>query len=103
MNKKIKFIIKLLSLFIVLIISFYYINNNLDQFNKIFNLTIKYFIILSFITIIGLIVDGLLFKTVLYFFNIKLNYKEWFGLTVINRFSNYLLILWGLKFRQFSS
>jgi uncharacterized membrane protein YbhN (UPF0104 family) len=95
MMKKLKTTIKLFLLLLVLVISFRYIQNNLNEFKKIFDLNIGQFIIISAITLLGLAIDGWLFKILLQTFKINLKFKEWFGLTVINRYSNYLFIKGG--------
>ena len=99
MPKKIKFIVRLLLVIIAVAISSYYIFNHLNEFKKIFQLNWYEFIILSVITIASLASNGLLYKILLRHFNIDLKFKEWFGLTALHTYSNYLFIRGGLFIR----
>jgi len=94
MKKRTKFAIRLFSI-IIAVISFYYIFNHLDEFAKISQLKWQWFVILSAIFLLGLTVNGYLFRTLLRHFNIYLSLKEWLGLTVLNIYSNYLFVRGG--------
>lgn len=89
--KKIKTKIQIIFLVVIVAVSFFYIKNNSGEFQKIFDLQPLEFIIISIIFLLQLILSGLMFKNLLLFYNIKLCLKEWFGLTVVARYNNYLI------------
>ena len=92
MNQKLKFIIKLLFLTVIAVISYRYISGHLDEFKKISQIDWQQFIILSVVALAGFVVYGLLFKILLWNFGAKLKFSEWFGLTMLGSYSNYLFI-----------
>lgn len=85
---------------IVLYFSYFFISQNLNEFTKILTITLPLFSQLSFLFLLGLLLNGLLFKNILELFNINLKNIEWFGLTVVNRFSNYLFFKGGVVVRS---
>jgi len=83
----------------IIIWAFYYIKDNLHEFEKIFNLNYWQFILLSLLTIITLLIQGLTLKYVLTFYQLDLKFKEWLSFNSINGISNYLFFRGGLFFK----
>ncbi|MHA1696287.1 MAG: lysylphosphatidylglycerol synthase transmembrane domain-containing protein [Candidatus Helarchaeota archaeon] len=100
MNNKIKKNIKLFFLFLILLLSYFYIKNHLDEFKKILDLNFYQFIILSSLTFIGFLLNGYIFNTLLELFNVNLKIKEWFSLSILNNYSNYFLTKGGQVLRS---
>ena len=82
----------LYSAFLILIIAgfFFYIRRNSDEFEKILSLRLIDFVVISFLVIVSQILNGLIIKVLVEFFDVRLKASEWFGLSVINRLGNYL-------------
>lgn len=96
MNKRIVITtIKVILLTAVAMVSYNYIIQHINEFKKIFQLKWHDFIILSLILLFELCIFGWLFKILIRYFNIELRLREWFGLTVLNRYFNYLFIKLG--------
>jgi hypothetical protein len=100
MKNKTKKFIKLFFLSLVLLLSYFYIKNHLNEFKKILDLNFYQFTILSVFTFIGFFLNGYLFNTLLKLFNINLKIKEWFSLNILNNYSNYFLTKGGQILRS---
>ena len=68
-----------------------YVKNHIDEFGIISSLSLKYFGILLFLSLLELFLVGLLTKTITKSFGIGLTSTEWFGLSVVTRLGNFLL------------
>ena len=79
----------MLIFFITVIAVILYIYFNLDNFKIILKISFLNLIILLIISIISIYISSLQFKTVTKIFNIFLEFKEWFGLSVLNTMYNY--------------
>ncbi len=95
MFKKLKPYIKYFILIIVLFFSYRFINSNIGLFARIKNLDFITFVYLSSLTVLGIWIDSIIFKKIILFFGIKLKFLEFFGLTILNRYSNYLFLKGG--------
>lgn len=80
-----------LSLIIIITAAFiFYIKNNLQQIKDAIAIRPSFLIILILLNIANKIFMGLKTKKILEVLNIKLPFKEWFGMSVVNNFYNYL-------------
>lgn len=95
MSNNILKIIKILIFCIILICIYSYIKHNPKEFQKIFDLTIGQFLLLSIITILNISLTAWLFMLLIKPFGVNLKFIESFGLSVINRLANYLFIKGG--------
>lgn len=68
-----------------------YVNNHLAEFGIISNLSLKFFVILLFLSLLQIFLVGLFTKIITRSFGVILNSREWFGLSVITSLGNYLL------------
>ncbi len=93
MNKKKIFQILILVILISWFVGYFY--QNIDEFKQLKVVNAVYITPLFFLFTLLLINDGLISKYLLESFNIKLKFKEWFGLSVINTAGNYLTALRG--------
>ena len=88
MNKKKIFQILVLIILIVWFAVYFY--QNIEEFRHLKIVNIAYLIPLCLLSILFLITNGLVLKYFLEPFKVKLKFKEWFGLSVINTMGNYL-------------
>lgn len=88
MNKKRIFQILVLIILIVWFAVYFY--QNIDDFKQLKIINAVYFVPLCIFFILFLINNGLILKYFLESFKIKLEFKEWFGLSVITTMGNYL-------------
>jgi uncharacterized protein (TIRG00374 family) len=91
MEKHIKKIISIIVLFLIIAFFIRYIINNLSDFKKLLTFGTSnplLLIIISIIIIINLFLNGLLLKSLMKPFNIKLKLFEAFGLSTITNFYN---------------
>ncbi|MCU0679091.1 MAG: flippase-like domain-containing protein [Planctomycetes bacterium] len=98
-KQKIKFAAKVSSLIIILLISAYFFRQHSDELRKVMRLSSGQFTVISLLLTANFLVDGLAFRALLTAFQIKLNFSEWFGLTMLSRVGNYLLFRSGLALR----
>jgi len=88
MNKKKIFqILVLLILFVWFAVYFY---QKIEEFRHLKIVNITYLIPLCLLSTLFLITNGLVLKYFLEPFKVRLKFKEWFGLSVINTMGNYL-------------
>ena len=76
-----------------------YILNNKNLFSNIISITPLYLFLLVIAWICIYLITGYRTKIFLRIFNIKTNFKEWFGTTVVSTMSNYLLPQSGIVAR----
>ena len=96
MKNILKKVIPFFFLFLSGIFAYSFIGNNLNQIKRILEVSINNFIIISLLVIATIVNNGLKNKVLISQFNIHLNKKEWFGLSVVNTFWNYLPFQGGL-------
>lgn len=82
---------KYLGLLIVCIAGGYFVRNNLHEFNRLQNITFPAILFLIFMNILGRLIIGFRVKIVANIFNVNLHIMEWFGISAINSFYNYLV------------
>lgn len=86
MNKKIQILV-----LIILIACFaVYCYQHIDEFRQLNIVNAIYFVPLFFLYVLFFINNGLILKYFLEPFDIRLRFKEWFGLSVITTMGNYL-------------
>ena len=81
------------SIFVIIItflLLFHYLRNDFNKFKDIHIFTFIPFVYLFILATISLINNGLLLKYIIKPFNLKLNPKEWFGLSVLTTLGNYI-------------
>ena len=98
MLKTIK-IIRYLLLLIIVIAFIYYVDNFGQEFSKVRLITPWELMVISILTISGFALNGLLLKKMMNAFQVKLPFKEWFGLTIMNRFANMIITKGGTVLR----
>ena len=84
---------RLLSVFVLIILIVWfvtYINTHLNEFKQIKIIHYNHLFYISVLTIIFLVSNGLQLRYLLEPFKIRLPFKEWFGLSVVSTFGNYL-------------
>lgn len=95
-----KKILKLFLLIGVLVLAFFFIRENIDDFKKIAHLSLLEHAYLSVFILGGIILNGYLFKRTLKHYHISLKFTTWFGLTIINRYANLLFVKAGVVARS---
>src|SRR3989344_4721531 len=88
MKQLTKRIISLLILIIILFFFALYIKNHLSDFKQLTIVNQIYLLPLFILSFIPSINNGLVIKYLLEPFKIKMNFKEWFGLSVVTSFYN---------------
>jgi len=83
-------IISILVLILIVIISIYFIRDNLDEFNNIPKVSFSYIIPMTILVILTVFVNGLGIKVFGKYYDIKLGINEWFGLSSITAMGNYM-------------
>jgi len=96
MNKKHKIAV----LIILLLLLLCYISKNLDSFTNITIVNFFYFAILFPLATLFLCINGLILKYLLIPFEIRLNFKEWLGLSAITSFANLITPFRGGAFAR---
>lgn len=86
--------IKLIATILVLVLSVYFFSKHYQIFLNL-KINLIDFFWLSFFTLSGFILNGYIYKILIEKFGVKLNFNEWFGLTIINRLGNYLFLKGG--------
>jgi len=75
-------------LILIIALFIYYIKNHISDFKQIALINPLYLVPLLFISLIVSVTNGLIIKYLAEPFKIKLNFKEWFGLSIITTFYN---------------
>lgn len=88
MNTKIKQAIPITILIVILIFFINYIYNHQSDFKQISLVNPLYLLFLIIISIIFSLTSGLIIKYLVELFNLRLKFKEWFGLSIITTFYN---------------
>jgi len=84
---------KFLSILILIgfaIFGFFFLRGRTDELRKILEIDFRYVIIIFILVVLHSLVKGQKFKILMDFYNIKLKFKEWWGLEVITRFWNFI-------------
>lgn len=68
-----------------------YVRGHINEFRIISNLSFKYFVILLLLYLLDIFSVGLFTKVITGTFGIRLEIREWFGLSVVTSLANYLL------------
>lgn len=87
---------KYIFLVLVLILAFLFIRENLDEVKRIQNISPQVVIYLVILNLLSRLLIGYRIKIVAQVFNVRLKFKEWFGIAAINSFYNYLFTKSGL-------
>ena len=85
--KKVKFI---LSFVLLIAVSSFYLGNQ-ESFNKILNINFSIFIALVAVHFVNYIFLGLVYKSPLEQMGVKLEFREWFGMTTFSNLFNLIL------------
>ncbi|MBT73922.1 MAG: hypothetical protein CMQ15_18125 [Gammaproteobacteria bacterium] len=80
-----------IGLLIVCVVGGYFVRNNLHEFNRFKNVTLSIILFLSIMNVLGRLIIGFRIKIVANIFNVNLHIMEWFGISAINSFYNYLI------------
>lgn len=79
-------------LFVLIILGgLYFLFRRRSQLGSLLQLDVGEAIILLFLSVLGFLILGLAFKSLVRMFSIQLSFKEWFGLTSCNNMFNYYL------------
>lgn len=87
-----------ITIFFVLLL-FYYIRKNWSDFANVRLVSVNYLIILGFLGIINLTLQGLSLYIIVKPFGINLKWREWLGITTLTLLGNYVFPFGGLGFR----
>lgn len=96
MSAKTKKIVPLIILVLSLLLVYFFFDKNVGEVEKILNINIIDFVVISLIVGGTIIINGLKNKVLVKSFGINLKISEWFGLSVVNSFWNYLPFQGGL-------
>jgi uncharacterized protein (TIRG00374 family) len=88
MNSKLKKAFSIGILAIILFFFFLYISRNIDDFKQLKLVKPSLIILLAVITLLSSTFNGMITDRLVSSFNIKLKFKEWFGLSIITTFYN---------------
>lgn len=94
-----KKIIYNVSTIVIIIVLFFYIKGNINDFLIIKSISSGYICILLLIELFSLLLQGYVLKALVKCFDIDLSFKEWFGLTVLTNVGNYIFPIGGFGFR----
>lgn len=85
-NKILSFII----LLVFAILAYIILQGRINELKNIFQINLKYLIFLFFLTLFRPFLKGLRLKIMMERYDIRLLFKEWFGLTILTVFGNYI-------------
>ncbi|MBL7075309.1 flippase-like domain-containing protein [candidate division KSB1 bacterium] len=94
-NEKVKSWASTALLIIIILLSVFFIYHHREDLAKISSISIPFIGIISLLILIFIVLNGLIVKVIMGFFEICLPLKEWLGLTVITTMSNYFVPLKG--------
>lgn len=77
----------------------YFAKGHLLEFQNIRFVSREYLLVILICVFIYFLISGVILKLLLEIFNIKLRFKEWFGITMITLMGNYLVPFGGFGFR----
>ncbi|MBN1793452.1 MAG: flippase-like domain-containing protein [Candidatus Omnitrophica bacterium] len=92
-------LLKLLFLIVVFLFSIFYILQHQTEFMQIFRIGYKDLFTLFLLALSSLLLNGYLYNLFLRSFGIRMSFGEWFGLTVVHTYSNYIIIKSGIVAR----
>ncbi len=78
---------------------FFYVRRHSDEFRKILSVRFIDFVVISCLVLTTHVLNGLIIKVLVGFFDIRIKASEWFGLSVINKLGNYTPLRIGLVLR----
>ncbi len=93
LNKKRVFAVLFIIILIVLMIA--YLMNNKEDLSRLLKIKASYLWILIGLTLVQFVINGLSLKVLTKPFNVFLKFREWFGISVITTFGNYLTFFKG--------
>ncbi|MCL5407047.1 MAG: flippase-like domain-containing protein [Patescibacteria group bacterium] len=96
MIKKIISIVVFLSLLVLVV---YFVKGHSAEFQNIRFISREYLLVILICVFIYFLIQGIILKLLLEIFNIKLQFKEWFGITAVTLMGNYLIPFGGFGFR----
>lgn len=88
-------VISLAILFLFLLWIILYIRNHISEFNNIFDLSLRVVTIISMLLLADSVILGLFNKILMQDFDISLQFKEWYGLSLVSNLWNYILPFQG--------
>lgn len=91
MRTKSRKVISLAILAISILWLILYLRGHLGEFRIIFHISPNVVIILSILMLLGSVILGLFTKVLLQYLDISLIFKEWYGLSVVSAFWNYIM------------
>jgi len=89
-------ILPLLLLLVFAVIVILFIRKHSLEFEKIFHVSFFYILSISVFVLTSTCLNGFRLKILMDFFQVPLKFKEWFGLSVITTFGNYLPFQGGM-------
>lgn len=87
--------IKTVIYFAIIVGLILYLYQKREEFEIFFQIDPLYLFLLFIFHIVPFYILGLIFKVNISLFNLKLNFIEWFGITISNTMFNYILPFWG--------
>lgn len=91
----IKKAVMLLSFFLVLVAAFLFMRAHIEEFKKFLEISFIDFLFLSSLVVFSIFLHGLIVKECVRHFGIDLRLSEWFGLSAMNAYANYLFFRSG--------
>lgn len=92
----VKKVVVLLSLFLVLSVAFFFVRRHIGEFRKLLEISFIDFLFLSSLVVFSIFLHGLIVRECVSHFGIDLRLSEWFGLSAINAYANYLFFRSGM-------
>jgi len=77
----------------------YYVKTHFQEFRDIRLLSLEDFLILLLFTLMYFGVQGMILKTIVEPFGVRLKFKEWFGIMMVTLMGNFLIPFGGFGFR----
>ena len=88
-------VISLVTLFVLSIWVVLYIKSHISEFSNVFDLSFKMVAILSGLLLLDTVVLGLFNKVLMEDFDVSLQFREWYGLSIVSNLWNYVLPFQG--------
>jgi len=89
-DKKMKRAVRLTLLGVVAVAIIYYLYSHGEEFKLLFEFDIKFLPLMLAVPLLIILVNGLIMRLLILQFGVWLRFQEWYGLTVIHAFGNYL-------------
>ena len=77
-------------LVVMLLLIYILMKDRLVVLKNLFEVPLYYVLLIAFFTFMYLLMLGIIFRTLMDFYNLRLKTKEWLGLTFVMKFANYL-------------